>query len=575
MKRHYGRTAYYIIGEGLVDEESFFSNALAADSGSAAAATAPAMVESPSSTQVPEPKYKFGRMFTKLSHYRPNPQALIDLGKIMKAAPASNTGAGESADSNIPAGYTYLGQFIAHEITFDTSKGLPDVLPNDVANISTVEQGRSPSLDLDSLYGTEESERYLYEPDGIRLRVGKTAPDPFEIDPIQGTYEHDLPRRIDFPEGEIDGPQKPQEALTGDPRNDENLAVAQTHVAFIRFHNAVVEYLVNEKGLPRNELLSSIARKMVVQHFQSIVLQDYLPRVIDEEILASVIERKDNPEFFVLEDDEEPFMPVEFSAAAFRIGHSMIRDRYNWNAMFDSKMVGRGKAPVGQLFNFTGFRESPRMEKHLPSRWIIDWTRFYDFRGLGGVVNNPLSNRAKRIDTKFSWRLEDITGFPHHPKPEWQPITVRNLLRGYMLGLPSGQDVAEALKAREILAPEKIADEKAGHADVLKAHGFDVQTPLWYYILKEAELNKKKKLGEVGSRILAETFVVLLRKSRFSILEEPGWFPELSTRGPGLFGIKRFFGMADMLNFVNERHPDKLTTNPLPFLNPLKAELGE
>jgi len=324
MNRHYDRTSYYIIGEGFVDGRELYPG------GSPHGGTSVATQTNMSSPQVPVPKYKFGRMFN-LPPYRPNPASLVELGKAMSAKPATNARSADdpSWDSNIPAGYTYLGQFIAHEITFDTSKGLPEVLPESVTDIDSLEQGRTPSLDLDSLYGTEEVRSYLFEEDGIRLRVGKTEKDPFPIDPIQNSYYNDLPRRVDLPPGISDRPSKPQEALIGDPRNDENLALAQTHVAFIRFHNAVVDYLMKEKGFPADDVLLSVARKMVIQHFQSIVLQDYLPRIVDEEILASAIARKDAPEFFKVGRGQEPFMPVEFSAAAFRIGHSMIRAKYN------------------------------------------------------------------------------------------------------------------------------------------------------------------------------------------------------------------------------------------------------
>src|SRR3954454_11988032 len=173
---------------------------------------------------------RFGRMFRHVPVYEHDPQTLADLAATMVETPT----AGEAVDEPIepepnaepdkdenrsrladgslrlPAGYTYFGQFVDHDITFDPVSSLtrqndPDALTD----------FRTPRFDLDSLYGAGPSDQpYLYKPDGVSLALA--------------------PGGIDL-QRNGDG-----RALIGDPRNDENLIVSQLQVAFINFHNAVV-----------------------------------------------------------------------------------------------------------------------------------------------------------------------------------------------------------------------------------------------------------------------------------------------------------------------------------------------
>ena len=141
--------------------------------------------------------------------------------KIADAMTASNGPSG-----TIPAGFTYLGQFLDHDLTFDKSNLMEGV---DIAP-ATLKQFRSPSLDLDSLYGNgpqDAGSAKFYEADGIHLKQGTAQ---------GGPAGSDLPRQTAAPVGL---------AIIADERNDENLAVAQIHAAFIRFHNRVVDTVVN------------------------------------------------------------------------------------------------------------------------------------------------------------------------------------------------------------------------------------------------------------------------------------------------------------------------------------------
>jgi hypothetical protein len=497
-------------------------------------------------------EFRFGRLFSKpvLPEYRPEAKALTALGLSMEERKDNPV-----LDRGVPAGYTYLGQFIDHDMTFfDETVGFEgDLEPEDV------ESGRSPALDLDSVYGlgpelekTHPSGRKIYEDDGIRMRVGMTKDDHVsdEVAP-KLSFPNDLPRRKVLKEGLP--PEKQVEAMIADPRNDENLALAQTHVAFIRFHNAVVERLSNKY---QGTQLFEEARKKVRQHYQWIILRDYLPRVIRADVLDDVIEhgcRHFNP-------GENAHMPVEFSVAAFRLGHAMVRNFYQWNGLFQSNPPGRHRAAtLSDLFERTG-RADPSLlatDLGLQSSWVIDWTRFYDFKDFPGVANNAHSNAARGISPSLTSPLMTLRGTDKKEPPS---LAVRNLLRGRLLGLPAGQSVADRLGVEKPLKPEEIAD--GPHRDVLVEHGFQQLTPLWYYILKEAEAREDgKRLGEVGSRIVAETFVALIKASQDSILADAA--PGKKVKEPDLGPVKENrFDMPDLLFFVHDSSKES-------FLNPI------
>lgn len=517
MARKHGQTTYFIVGEGFVGEEA--SNQESPILGAALEPNPEAQA------QQAERAFRFTRMFPGLKQFRPDIDALIKLGRAMDDTPNFKD------HPTLAAGFTYFGQFLDHDITFDLTRDLPD----SALTPEEIEQGRSPSLDLDSLYGRgphRETKR-LYEADKITMRIGKTV----------GLGEPGLaPESIalpnDLPRGDVEG--KPLEAVIGDPRNDENLAVAQLHLAFLKFHNVVVAQLA-QTGL-KGEALFNRARQLVTMHYQWIVLYDFLPKVVETAILNQVIAR--GRTIFALKAGEEPAMPIEFSVAAYRFGHSMIRDGYTWNRNFPG-------ASLLQLFQFTGTNSGPQdpisFLGGLPSNWPIDWRRFFDFSGLPGIEPTPGLNLTRSIDTALALTLKEIPSLQQENHKA--PLAVRNLLRARALGLPTGQDVAEAIGA-PVMTPEQV---RAGaHAKILKANKFDSQTPLWYYILKEAEVfHNGERLGPVGSTLLAETFVGLIEGSRTSILSAANrnWRPTLPSLRPG------HFSMVDLLCLVNDLNP--------------------
>jgi hypothetical protein len=267
------------------------------------------------------------------------------------------SGAQPDTDPTIPAGFTYLGQFVDHDLTLDrTGRSLGDQV-----TVPELLQGRSPALDLDSLYGRgpeHADDRLFYADDGVRLKMGTTVASAF---PDAGTnVDRD---GFDLPRAGAGTTLADQRApLIPDTRNDENLAIAQTHLAFIRFHNKVVADIASAGMSGRMQF--ETARDLVVRHYQWMLRTDLLPRLVDPAIVDDVF--TNGRRFFeVAATDDDPYrygramagdtptMPIEFSVAAFRAGHSMIRGAYQWNQVFNSDGPG-GRATLLQLFTFTG-----------------------------------------------------------------------------------------------------------------------------------------------------------------------------------------------------------------------------
>ncbi len=523
MSRHDAPSSYYLVGEGfeptLPPEAPLHTEAFHQPDPSAH-----------DSKRDEKREFKFGRLFPR--RVVPDEQAAAEVRGLKALGQAmNNTPNGE--DSTIPAGYTYLGQFLTHEITFDETE---DLATDQIEDLSQVEQGRSPSIDLDSVYGrgpTDCKHGPLFYEDHARLKEGRTFP------------VHDCNRRIPYDLLRGAAGSDDIKAVIPDRRNDENLAIAQTHLAFIKFHNKVVDDL--PKSVPEAEQFKA-ARKTVVRHFQWIVLRHFLPRVIDPGVLECV-ERSAKaycgPKFFKPSPTYGLFMPVEFSAAAFRFGHSMVRKDYQWNYFHHSPF--RSPMPIMALFRHTGFSGNLGGLRRLAADRVIDWRRLYDFREAGLHTDGPDYNRAKRIGTGFSFKLNEVLLYPHTSQQDFRPLPVRNLIRGFTLGLPTGQDVARTVGITP-MTPDEVA---AGpHEALLREYSFHERTPLWYYVLKEAERGGGSRLGPVGSRLVAETLVGIIMHSDHSILRGKCWRPHIGPRAS-----QGIFDMVDLLHYIDFVNP--------------------
>ena len=458
---------------------------------------------------------RFGYLFPALQS---DPAALLpvgidtvvhlkNLGRAMR-----DTAPDDEKNSDVPAVYTYFGQFVDHDITLETvSATLPQLqdpalepmTPEQVSN--TLFNMRTATLDLDSVYGVPAPRL------GPRMKIGRVAPTGSASPPLSRppgkTDDNDVPRDGRSPDPRID-----RSALIGDPRNDENTIVSQLHLSFLLAHNALVD-----DGMSFEE-----ARRLLRQQYQWLVLQDFLKKVCDPLAVDRAIEH--GPQFY--KALEEPFfLPLEFAVGGFRFGHSMVRAQYDFNVNFSNP--GNIPAALGLLFTFSALAGNLGDFDTLPENWIVEWERFF-----------PAGrNLARRLDTHLVeplFHLTDTTGQEETAGGEDAPrLAVRNLLRGYLLRLPTGQAVATALGITPLDAA--AIEGGAGSSDqvaVLQQAGFNQRTPLWYYILAEASAGGGNRLGAVGSTLLAEVFVGLVLRSEDSILRttEP-WHPTLGHDG--------------------------------------------
>lgn len=449
-------------------------------------------------------------MFAHLPAGDPGDEAIEALVKQLEPVTFDGEPALMSEDqADIPAGYTYLGQFVDHDITFDATSTL-----HHANNPYALVDSRTPRLDLDSLYGLGPVvQPYLYDWHAHSHRGAKLLEGIGQ--PGKDVALCDLPRNVQG------------RALIGDPRNDENLIVSQLHLLFIRFHNTVVDRVGAENRRMSGIELFEQARRIVRWHYQWIVAHDFLPRVVGKTMAASVLRSgagtegpKVSRKFYRWRDD--PLIPVEFSAAAFRFGHSMVRQDYGINGGMPSVRILPASGG-SELLHLGGFRPLPRSLE-------IEWDRFF-FR-----TETKRSNFAMRINQIISTPL-------FHIPPRGAALPRLNLERGQALGLPAGADVARAMGEPPLTEVELKLQSIA--PDTARAALFSA-TPLWYYILREASLRAGgMHLGPVGGRIVAEVLAGLLEADPSCYLHRrPAWRPELPSARKGTFT------MPDLLRFT-------------------------
>ena len=453
---------------------------------------------------------RFGRMFPRLQPFSADTptirHALMELGKpggLMDAGDGTDpitlitdpTQSDHNPDNpSLTAGMTFLGQFLDHDLTFDPTSSLARRQdPESIRNF------RIRALDLDSVYGGGPGvSPHLYD---CTIDGGKTS---FLVEEIPGSDAVSLGgTRTDLPRN------SQQVALIGDPRNDENLIVSQLQLAMLRFHNHVVDDVRSSLGttLTLEEVFVE-AQRIVRWHYQWMVLHEFLPKTVGQALVTDVL--TNGRQHFRWRND--PYIPVEFSVAAYRFGHSQIRPSYRAN--FGTSATDASQQFFGLIFDPSQPPPDPRDLRggcRAPRRFI-DWQTFFDF-GDGRARHNKL------IDTTLSSPLFALMGMA-----TGTPLSLaqRNLLRNLTMKLPSGQAVAKAMAAPQ-LAPGDLAD--------LDALGLDLRTPLWFYILREAMvLSGGTHLGPVGGRIVAEVFIGMIDGDSDSYLsQDPEWTPTYGT----------------------------------------------
>ncbi|MGH2700918.1 MAG: peroxidase family protein [Actinomycetota bacterium] len=394
------------------------------------------------------------------------------------------------------AGFTFLGQFLDHDMTFDPSSSLARQQdPESIRNF------RIPSLDLDNLYGGGPgASPHLYD---ASIDGGRTS---LLIEKIPGSAAVSIDNKARF-----DLPRNSQKtALIGDPRNDENLIVSQLHLALLRFHNKVVVDVKSELGAGHTlgEVFAE-AQRVVRWHYQWLVIHEFLVKTVGEELVENVLNK--GPKHFKWRND--PYIPVEFSVAAYRFGHSQVRPSYRAN--FGTSATNAAQQFFALIFDPAATDPDDPADLRggrRARRRFIDWQTFFDF-------GDGKARRNKKIDTTLSTVLFELMG-----QPQDEPISLasRNLLRSLTMKVPSGQRVAKAMKL-PVLAAADLDDLSSFH--------LQGRTPLWFYVLREADVTTDgERLGPVGGRIVAEVIIGLITGDQHSYLrQDPDWTP---TYGP-------------------------------------------
>ena len=492
---------------------------------------------------------RFGRMFRTLPAAKFFPEDLSALGEEMVATPEDEVTPETEADAEessiISAGFTYLGQFIDHDLTFDPISSLEK--QNDPDSLTDF---RSPRFDLDSVYGRGPSDQpYLYEDDGRHLQLGRRLTGAERTDP----NTRDLPRH----KSEVNPAVGRARALIGDPRNDENIIVSQLHAVMLRFHNALADWCGPSASFEE-------IQRQVRWHYQWVVLNDFLPTIVGPEMVYAILPHlktkkpitESKPDLRFYKWRNEPYIPVEFSVAAYRFGHSMIRPEYRLNtAMTTGGPEGNGRLPI---FTPTDSNESLNGFREFPANFAIDWSLFFDMGNHAPKFGPERVQPSYKLDTSL---VDPLGSLPASEAPKLSSLAQRNLLRGLRLGLPSGQAVAKQMGLTPIsddrLRVGKATREDAPAAVPLTEFGdsFKKNAPLWFYILAESmqPFTEKKlppedtplRIGPVGGRIVAEVFIGLLLGDHHSYLaQSPNWKPEASFMQNGKFGIAELIRQA-------------------------------
>jgi hypothetical protein len=407
-------------------------------------------------------------------------EALEALGRKMSETHPLHSG-------SIPSGYVYLGQFITH----DVAKMAPvhELLeqPEELVNLT------SPAVDLSNVYGRGFREGFVDQKTG-KMKLGTVT---------GRERQNDLPRKSDG------------KALIPDERDDENLLVSQLHVQFLRLHNFFVdEIAAADPGLDADQLFAA-AREQTILHYQQVVLYDYLDTVLDGSVWEYVI-AQNRGSLWNPTAAEMARVPVEFSAAAFRFAHSMILTSYTVNAH-----------RAGAL------KDLLRPDKHVPATHVVDWTFFFL---RPGHKPSPFLNVSSPIDVNVPVKVPVRS-------PGGEALAIKDLQAGNRSSLPDAQllvnhvlrnhpEVAAAARLRQLtpaeLNPIVAIGEGATYreAPMLELlgedYGFERKTPLWYYILAEAQATQGGyRLGPLGSLIVAEALRGLVYLSSPSVLRKP------------------------------------------------------
>jgi hypothetical protein len=463
-------------------------------------------------------------------------------------------------NNQLPAGFTYLGQLIAHDMMrsrrFEATN---------MRDVSAYVGDTTPGLDLDCIYGEGPDRAALFyatspvTPSGRRymLRLGRTSPVGFKFSgkPVFSGPADDIPRApvCNFITGDNDRAAT-YEPLIADTRNEDNLVLSQLVVLFHKFHNRIAAAGAESWG----EETFDRARAIVELTWRAIVRNDFMPRLLDPSVRAfyeSVLHGRDPagaPELRTLAGrlaERSIGLPLEATFAGFRFGHSMVRPHYALNDVF----IPSGTAPVlpdlDALMAFQGLTGG----RFLPmtSDWVIDWRRFFEINPDDRISDDDMINPARRIRPMMPSRLAgDAT------KPDADRLALRTLLKGYAFRLPTGQAMAARLGVDATVPETALRAALSRPVNIFQAYaplsGADIdllarRTPLFFYVLAEAEhFSDGHRLGPVGSHLAAIPMVQ-------GLLAADPVRDEAASADAASLGVKPPRSMRDLILLVDPK----------------------
>jgi hypothetical protein len=518
--------------------------------------------------------------------------------------PPLGTGASPFVDDNTgpdgvqPAGYTFLGQFIDHDVTRMatalaalgtlnqmaqtnpsvqaalTAAGVtPAVLRQAVADAASPGSAlsvNSGKLDLDSVYGV---------PDFAALSA-ITAP---WFEQQNGAYTGRFAMRevlapsLNGAAGVINGFDFVRTPAGGaevpDPRNSEHKMISQLQNLFELAHNDCVDRaLAGISAASQAQIGSAFdaCHRRVLWTYETIVATDFLPRISAETVLqrvapgslhaysrgaaaTSMLPTPAGIHTFLyrcrpgIGAAASIPIPHEFAVTAFRLGHSLVRDDY---VLHEIVHDAAGNVLTGQPRPIFAAANQPEAvglvgDNPLLPGDVIDWSFFFDFGG-------PTAQPVRPLDTLISDTLFalPVAALPPGPDANGRDTSTernlprRNLLRASeptsvltgSVGLATGEEAERYAQQRIAGLRDATAEVKSLLARRLKAAGFPPfafanRTPLWLFILAEAEATQKShRLGELGSHLVDEFLLGSLRCDMGSVLyasaaDLQGWEP--------------------------------------------------
>jgi hypothetical protein len=411
----------------------------------------------------------YARMFPELPAFRAEEEFLHKLGRAGGLCDCGDVADEPGSLSGVAAGWPIFGQFVAHDITADRS-----TLKSQVDSAS-LHNARSPKLNLENIYGDGPTGNpFLFQrDDSAKFLIGANGAD------VQRNVE--------------------AIAVIGDPRNDSHMLISQLHLAMLKAHNAFVDE-ARAAGVASDRVFE-VATRELRWHYQWAILNEFLPAFVGQDLVSRIL--RDGAKWFRPERDA--FIPLEFADSAYRTAHGQIRHRYQCN----SRSVAVPLFP-----DLLGFRA-------VPAEHVVDWRLFFDVQGAPEMATTPTTpQRCKKIDGKLVRPLTElpvaVTG--ECEIEDYHSLAVRDLQRGQGIGLPSGEAVARHLGVTPI-TPEQIG---------LASTDWRGETPLWYYVLREADVcTGGEHLGPVGGTIVAEVLVGLIDADDTSYRRgAPNWYPQ-------------------------------------------------